>query len=63
VALAADARRRVRPAERHALIDGDVVADLGGLADDGEAMVDEEVAADLRARMNVDRRQEARDDG
>src|SRR5690606_33484609 len=37
-----------------------VVTDLGGLSDHGEAMVDEEVAADLRARMDVDRSHPAR---
>ena len=45
------------------LVDGDVVADLGGLADHDEAVVDEEVAADLRARMDVDRGQPSGRDG
>ena len=49
------------PPKRDALVDGDVVADLGGLADHGEAVVDEEVAADLGAGMDVDRGQEARE--
>ena len=38
-------------------------ADLGSLADHREAVVDEEVAADLRPGMDVDRGQEAGDDG
>ena len=61
VALAADAGGRVGAAQRDVLVDGDVVADLGGLADHGEAMVDEEVRADLRAGMDVDRGQQARE--
>ena len=60
VALAADAVGRVGAAERDALVDRHVVADLGGLADHREAVVDEQVAADLRARMDVDRGQPAR---
>src|SRR3546814_19240390 len=61
MALAADAVRGVGAAERDALIDRDIVADLGGLADhDAETMIDEEVPADLRARMDVDRGQETR---
>ena len=46
----------VPPSVTH-LVDRDVVADLGGLADHDEAMVDEEVAADRRAGMDVDRGQ------
>ena len=61
VALAADAGGRVGAAERDVLVDGDVVADLGGLADHGEAVIDEEALADLRAGMDVDRGQEARE--
>ncbi|MDT4845608.1 hypothetical protein FQZ97_796010 [compost metagenome] len=42
-------------AEGHALVEGDVVADLRGLADDdAHAMVDEEAPADLRPRMDLD---------
>src|SRR3546814_7188509 len=56
MALAADTVRGVGAAERDALIDRDIIADLGGLADhDAETMIDEEVPADLRARMDVDR--------
>ena len=51
-------------AERHAVIQGDVVADLGGLADhDAGAVVDEEAPADARAGMNVDIGQRARQEG
>ena len=40
-----------RAAERDALIDRHVVADLGGLADHhAHAVIDEEAPADLRAR-------------
>ena len=47
-------------AQGDALIDRAVVADLGGLADDdADAMIDEQAAADLRAGMDVDRRQDA----
>ena len=47
VALAADPGRGIGAAQRHVLVDGDIVADLGGLADHGEAVIDEEIAADL----------------
>ena len=54
------ARRPRRAAERHAVIQRDIVADLGGLADhDTGAMIDEEALADLRRRMNVDIAEEA----
>src|SRR3954466_4481909 len=44
-----------RAAERHALIDGAAVADLGRLADHhAHAVVDEHARADLRARMDLD---------
>ena len=43
------------PAQRNALIQQDVVADLGGLADHHpHAVVDEEPPADLCARVNLD---------
>ena len=61
MALSGNARGRVRATQRDALVDGDVVPDLGRLTDHGEAVVDEEVAADLRTGVDVDRRQEARD--
>ena len=49
------ARRPGRAAQRHAVIQRDIVADLGGLADhDAGAMIDEEALADLRRRMDVD---------
>src|SRR3546814_4269872 len=61
MALAADTVRGVGAAERDALIDRDIIADLGGLADhDAETMIDVEVPVDLRARMDVDRGQETR---
>ena len=45
-------------AERHALIDFDVVSDFGCLADDdARAVVDKEILADRRARVDVDTRQ------
>ncbi len=48
------------PAEGHALIDRYVVTDLGRLADDHtHAVVDEQAAADARARMDLDAGQEA----
>ena len=51
-----------RAAERHALVDGAVVADLGGLADDhAHAVVDEDAPADRRARMDLDPGEEARE--
>src|SRR5690606_36935992 len=59
VAFAALAVGGIGAAEGDALVDGHVVADLGGLTDHGEAVVDEEVAADLRAGMDVDRGQPA----
>ena len=45
-------------AQRDVLIELDVFADGGGLADhDAGAVIDEEGIPDLRARMNVDARQ------
>ena len=42
-------------AQRHALVEHHVVADLGRLADDdAHAVVDEEALADLRAGVNLD---------
>ena len=58
MALAGNAVGGIGPAKRDALVDRHVVADLGGLADDDEAVVDEEVAPDPRAGVDVDRRQE-----
>src|SRR5204863_7803824 len=56
------AARERGPAEGDALVDGAVVADLGGLADDdAHAVVDEDAAADLRAGMDLDAGEEARD--
>ena len=50
-----------RAAERDALVDRAVVADLGRLADhDAHAVVDEDAPADLRARMDLDAGEEAR---
>src|SRR3546814_4700627 len=61
VALAADAVGGIGAAQRHVLIDGDIIADLRGFADDNaEAMVDEQVAADRRSGMDVDPGQPAR---
>ncbi len=61
VAFAADPGGRIGPAERDALIDGDVIADLGGLADNAEPVVEEKALAHLGTGMNVDGRQEARE--
>src|SRR6185437_12863015 len=45
-----------------ALIDQDIVANLGGLADDdAHPMINEKTAADSRARMDFDPGEEARD--
>jgi hypothetical protein len=41
------------------LVDGDSVTDLRALADHDEAVIDEEVAPDLRSRMDVDGGEEA----
>ena len=50
-----------RAAERHALIERDVVADLRRLADhDADAVVDEQAVADLRGRMDLDAGHRAR---
>ena len=49
-------------AQRHALVEQHVVADLGGLADDhAHAVVDEEAPADGGARVDLDARQAAAD--
>ena len=57
--LARHAIVRAGAAQGYALIDGDVVTDLRRLADDDEAVVDEEVASDLGTGVNIDRGQEA----
>ena len=42
-------------AKGHTLIEGDVVADFGGLTDDdAHAVINKEAPTDLRARMNFD---------
>ena len=53
--------RQRRAAERHALVDRAVIADLGRLADDdAHPVVDEDAPADRRARMDLDTGQPAR---
>ena len=54
VAFAADAIRRIGPAQRNALINRNVVTDFGRFANDGEAMVDKQMMANRRTGMNVD---------
>src|SRR6267378_2847137 len=50
------------PAERHAVVQSAVVAQLCGLADHHpHAVVDEHAAADFRARMNLDAGEKTRD--
>jgi hypothetical protein len=49
----------IRAAQRHMLVKRHIVADLRRLADHGKAMIDEQMAADLRAGMNVDAGEEA----
>jgi hypothetical protein len=57
-------RGEARAAERHALVDRDVVADLGRLADHhARAVVDEEAVADPGVRMDLDVRERAREEG
>src|SRR5262249_57262669 len=52
---------QARPAESHALQQGDVRADLGGLADDdAHAVIDEEARAELRGGMDLDAPDEPR---
>src|SRR5206468_11491785 len=61
VPLSADASSRIGAAQSHVLIDGDLIADVGCLADDAKAMIEEEMSSDLCARVNVDPGQEARE--
>src|SRR5256885_16281579 len=61
MALATGSGRGVGAAERHMLVDGDVVADLGALADHAKAMIKEETLPDPGARMDVDPGEEARE--
>ena len=58
--LATDAIGRVGAAQRHALIDRHIVADIGRFADDGKAVVDEQMPTDLRAGMDIDGSQKSR---
>ena len=58
------ALRRRRPAQRHAVVKGHVVADFGGFADDDAGrVVDEQVFADSRGGVNVDARQKTPERG
>src|SRR5207248_11339914 len=59
--LSANTLRRVGAAERHVLVNGDVVADLGRFANHAEAMVEKEALADPGTRMDVDAGQETRE--
>src|SRR5690606_11578482 len=60
VALAALAAGGVHAAQRDALIHGDIMADVCGFTDHyAHAVVDEQVAPDLRAGVNLDAGQEA----
>src|SRR5688572_26417125 len=59
VAVAALAAGRIGAAQGDVLVDGDLVADHRRLADHDEAVVDEEIASDLGAGMDVDRGKEA----
>ena len=52
--FAALAIGRVRTAKRHALVDSDIVTDLGSLANHSEPVIDEKILPDLGARVNVD---------
>ena len=61
MALSAHAVVGACATQRHALVDRHIVADLGGFADDHEPVIDEEIAPDRRAGMNVDRGGEARE--
>jgi len=59
MALAADAIGRIRTAQRYALVDSDIVANYGGLPDNGKAVIDEQMASDPGAGMNIDRGQKS----
>jgi hypothetical protein len=49
-------------AQGHAVVERHVIAELAGFADDdAHAMIDKQVAADLRARMDFDTRQPSGD--
>src|SRR3546814_10350218 len=54
VPLARDSSRRVRSAQGHALINGDIVPDRRRFPYDGKAMINKKVTTDLRPRVNVD---------
>src|SRR6266849_9532151 len=49
------------PAERHTLVERDIVTDNGGLADHHtQTMIDEQTSANLRPRMNFNSGKQAR---
>src|SRR5436190_15942448 len=55
--VASGIAREAESAERHALVQLDILADIAGLADDDAgAVVDEEAGADAGAGMDVDAR-------
>src|SRR3546814_399206 len=53
VPLARDSVRRVRSAQGHALINGDIVPDLRRFPYDGKAMINKKVSNDHRPRVHV----------
>src|SRR3546814_779675 len=57
VPLARDSVRRVRSAQGHALINGDIVPDLRRFPYDGKAMINKKVTPDISHRVNVDKSQ------
>ena len=61
MALAGGPGRRIGAAQGDMLIDGDIVADFGALADHAEAVIEKEALSDPGARVDVDRGQEARE--
>src|SRR3546814_20004683 len=56
VPLARDSVRRVRSAQGHALINGDIVPDLRRFPYDGKAMINKKVTTDLRPRKSEESR-------
>ena len=58
--LSTNSRGRIGAAKRDILIHGDIVADFRRFANDAETVIQKEIAADFRARVNVDTRQETR---
>lgn len=57
--FARDAVGGIGSAQRDALINGDIIPNFGGFADDSKTMIDEQMTTDFGARVDIDGRHPA----